>query len=536
MIKFVSLLKAMFSQDMNIFKYKANSNSKIKKILFPLFLGIILMLAVGIYAYGFAEPLSKIGLTYIMLTLFMIIVTVVTFMEGMYKSQGILFDCKDNDLLFSLPIHKSKIFALRVIKLLVFQFIYNLFCILPAYAMYIYFETPSINFYVISILMLFLLPIIPTVISVILGYIVKGISSKFKAKKIIQTVLSLILFLGIFFLSYNLENIIANLTQKATSINDALTKIYYPVGAYINLIQKFDFIELLKLIAINIIPLIIVIYIGSIKYFKIISKSVETNSSIKANSKEQIKVRTPIKALIKKELSRFFSTPVYMFNTSFGILIMLIASIALCINSDGLIQMVTQNEGMDIEISKIYEILPKIFMQLVIFVGCMTSITSSSISLEGKSFNITKSLPIKTEKILLSKIISSNIITLPIMILSDLIFIIKFDLSLADTLLILAFTLIIPIVTAILGLIINLKYPKMNASSDTEVVKQSMSTMISVFIGMFIFAVSTLVMIKGFEYINLIIPIELGIFIVILVTLWLILKNYGNKRIREINV
>ena len=122
------------------------------------------------------------------------------------------------------------------------------------------------------------------------------------------------------------------------------------------------------------------------------------------------------------------------------------------------------------------------------------------------------------------------------MILSDLIFIIKFNISFLDTLLILAFTFIVPTITAILGLIINLKYPKMNASSDTEVVKQSMSTMISVFVGMFIFAISTLVMLKGFEYINLIIPIELGIFIVILVLLWKILQIYGNKRIREINV
>ncbi len=341
MKKFISLLKAMFSQDMDFFKYKTNRNSsKIKKILFPLFLGAILMYAAGIYAYMFAEPLSKMGLTYIMLTLFMIIVTIVTFMEGMYKSQGILFDCKDNDLLFSLPINKSKIFALRVIKLLVFQFIYNLFFILPAYAIYIFFENPSINFYVISILMLFLLPIIPTVASVILGYIVKGISSKFKAKKIIQTVLSLAIFLGIFFLSYNMESFINNLTQNATSINDALTKIYYPVGAYINLIQEFNFIELLKLIAINIIPLIIVIYIGQIKYFKIISKSKETGSSSKTNNKERIKVRAPIKSLVKKELTKFFSSPVYMFNTSFGILIMLVASIrTLCkyrwINSNG---------------------------------------------------------------------------------------------------------------------------------------------------------------------------------------------------------
>ena len=44
-----------------------------------------------------------------MISIFIILVTILTFMEGIYKSQGILFDAKDNDLLFSLPIKKSQI-------------------------------------------------------------------------------------------------------------------------------------------------------------------------------------------------------------------------------------------------------------------------------------------------------------------------------------------------------------------------------------------------------------------------------------------
>ena len=536
MKKFISLIKAMFSQDMSFFHYKTKTKSKIMKVIFPFFLGAILMCSVGMYAYMIAEPLAKVKLTYVMLTLFMFMVTVVTFMEGMYKSQGILFDSKDNDLLLSLPIPKSKIFALRVIKLLTFQFIYNLFFILPAYVIFIYFDRPGINFYILSFLMLFLLPIIPTVLSVILGYIVKGISSRFKAKKIIQTILSLVLFLGVFFLSYNMENLVTKLTQNATSINDALTKLYYPVGSYITLIHEFNFIELVKLLLVNIVPLIIVIYIGSIHYFEIISKSKETASSSESNKQEKIVVNTPLKSFVKKELNRFFSSPIYMFNTSFGLLIMVIVSISLCVNSDDLIHMITQNEGINININRVYEMLPKLFIQLIIFVGCMTSITSSSISLEGKSFNITKSLPVKAEIILLSKIITSNIITLPLMIISDFLFIIKFHLSIIDILFIFAFTFVIPIFTSLLGLIVNLKYPKMNASNDTEVVKQSMSTMVSVFVGMIIFAISTVVMIKYFKHINIILPIEFVLFLLFIIVLWNLLKSYGTRRIREINV
>lgn len=33
-------------------------------------------------------------------------------------------------------------------------------------------------------------------------------------------------------------------------------------------------------------------------------------------------------------------------------------------------------------------------------------------------------------------------------------------------------TIIVPTLTAIIGLLVNLKHPKMNAESDTEVIKQ----------------------------------------------------------------
>ena len=126
-MKTLSLLRAALSQDMNIFKYSTKkSSSKIKKILFPIILFVIICIAIGSYAFMIAEKLVPYHLTYIMLSMFIMMVTIMTFIEGIYKSQGILFEAKDNDLLFSLPIKKSKILFVRIFKLLLFQYIYNL--------------------------------------------------------------------------------------------------------------------------------------------------------------------------------------------------------------------------------------------------------------------------------------------------------------------------------------------------------------------------------------------------------------------------
>lgn len=177
--------------------------------------------------------------------------------------------------------------------------------------------------------------------------------------------------------------------------------------------------------------------------------------------------------------------------------------------------------------------MPKIFYGVVVFTACMTCITSSMISLEGKSFNIIKSLPVVPEKILLAKILTSNIITIPAILICDVIFFVVFKVAIIDIVLILLASIIMPTFTAILGILINLKYPKMDATSDTEVVKQSMSSMNSVFIGMFIGMLSIAAVITGG---NLFIILELLVFSIIVLILCKVLKRYGVRRFKEINV
>ena len=117
-----------------------------------------------------------------------------------------------------------------------------------------------------------------------------------------------------------MEKSIADIAEKASSINELLTKIYYPLGLYINLITNFKILDLLKLLLVNIIPLYIFIMIGSIYYINIIFKSTEI-SIVKNNKKGRVISRKPIISLTIKELKRYLSSPIYMFNTGFGLLI-----------------------------------------------------------------------------------------------------------------------------------------------------------------------------------------------------------------------
>ena len=541
MKKIFSLLRAAMSQDMSMFKIKSKQKSKFSKILLPILLAGLVMFSIGSNIALMAEELSKFGLTFIILTLFILLTSILTIMEGIYKTQGMLFEAKDSDLLFSLPISKSQIFFTRVVKLLVFQFIYNAVFMVPAIVVYAIYEKTNAYFYIISAIMLVLLPIIPTIIACILGYVVKAISSKFKSKRIVQTVGTMILLVGIFYLSFNMQNFLENLVQNATSINDFITKVYYPAGLYIDLLQKFSIVKLLLLIGINIIPAIVFIYLASIFYFKIVSNLSEKGiNGIKKAGKvfqKKQKINSPMHALVKKELKRFFTSPVFLINAGFAPVLLGVFTIALSINARGIINDLVTQEGFGIDLDIAMSYIPKIYLAVLTFTACMTSITSSMISLEGKTFNILKSLPVGTEKILLAKVLTSNVIALPVMLLCDIAFFVMFSVPIIDILFILIATFTIPTFIALFGIIANLKYPKMNWTSDTEVVKQSMSSFVSVFAGMFLGIGTIALTVWGAKYnMNLVIGLELLAFGIACLILWKILKTYGVKKFNEINV
>ena len=94
-------------------------------------------------------------------------------------------------------------------------------------------------------------------------------------------------------------------------------------------------------------------------------------------------------------------------------------------------------------------------------------------------------------------------------------------------------------ISGIFGILVNLYYPKLDAENDTEIVKQSMSSMIAVFAGMGLAMIATSILI-GLAAIKLsnsiILLIFVGIFTLMALLLWKRLTNISDKRFDEIQV
>ena len=482
MKKIISLIKACMTENMNLFRIRNKKQNKSANKMIVVFLVIFFFFYIWSFANTIMDELVEIHQEYVLLTLFVIITTLLTIVEGIYKASSLLFNCKDDDLLLSLPITKGTVLFIRVFKFYVFELLYNSLFLLPAIVVYATRVDVDWTFYLSSIIALLLLPIIPIVISCILGGVISHTSSKFRFKNIAQIVITMVFLLIIFYFSFNLEGMMSNLSESATNINNKIASIYYPASAYVKLATEFNILDLVFFKLIHIVVFTIAIFAFSNVYFKINSRIKITKKSIH-KVKYKIKTNRQMIALIKKELKKFVDTPVFVINSAFGLVLFILACILVAIKFDSIPSILAENE-MTVTIEQIKSYVPVLLLSLICFASLMSSITSSMISLEGKAFNVLKSIPVNPYTIIIAKVLTATLIMLPFILIGDLIFFVRFGLNLIQILMILMASIVIPLVSETFGIIINIKHPKMDAENDAEVVKQSASTMIAVIVGM----------------------------------------------------
>lgn len=532
MKKLYSLIRACMTSDMSLFRFKTNKNNKLS-ILLPLFISGYLMYMIWDLSNSLFEKLSPLNLSYLLLSLFVLSISIMTFIEGIYKSGPLVFNCKDDQLLLSLPIKRSTVLFVRIFKFYLFELSFNSLFLLPIMVSYISWDSNlSWTYFLTSFIMLLLLPIIPIVLSCILGFITSSLSSKFKYKNAAQIIISMGVLVGVLALSFNMDGILEYIIKNSSNINELVTKIYYPAGIYAKLVNDFNIVDLLIFVMVHVGVFAISIVILSKFYFKINTrlKSVSSTSKRVSIDSLTIKSKSVTRSLVKKEMSTFFKTPVFIINAGFSLVLFLIAVIVIALKHDTIMPLlIAQLSALDLKEEIIMNNIPIIILILISFASYMTSITNSIISLEGRNITILKSLPIKTKTILMGKILACLKITTPVLFIGDIILFIVLKISVIDSLLLLILSILIPLVSHFIGLIVNLKYPNLNWENSAEVVKQSTSSFISVMLGMALFVLTSMVIFNVIGKISgtLLLIIVTVIYILIDIILYIYLLRRG---------
>ena len=176
-------------------------------------------------------------------------------------------------------------------------------------------------------------------------------------------------------------------------------------------------------------------------------------------------------------MKRYFGTPIYFFNTGFGLILMVGAGAAAALQRGKLTQLLAMPELADLPV------LPML-AAVVGFILAMTDITACSISLEGNQLWIVKEAPVAVPTLFAAKAGFQVAVVAPCLLVSVGLFWFAFELSAAQAALLFVLGAAYTVCNALMGLLINLLLPKLDAPNPMVVVKQSAATMVALLASM----------------------------------------------------
>ena len=515
-------LKILLKNNINLMLGKLQGKRKRKSTytaIFLLVLGII-----GIYGLYFFQSWSLfynlIGMGFGKLCVFHGIVTTITvlfaiaIMRVTGKTKG-----NDTDFLLSLPIKKRDIIISKISSQYIFDLFFSFALLSPFIILYEIYSPFSVSIIIFSLITIILLPFLSVGISQIMEYIVVRFFNRWKYGNVLKTLIPTALYLSLITLmivktsGYGLvqfENL-DNYFQDRWLANKVLEFIF-----------NQSLISILSVVGITILTAVFGIILKINTYGKNYGVYVSRNDKIELKQKESPYIR-----LFKKEIKSYFLNPAYLLNTIIGPILIIVSAVAISIIG-------VQNVLATFQLSIPYNELQFIFILIINFFISTTCISAVSLSLEGKNVWLIRSMPISAFQIFLSKLLVPVVIILPTLIFSAIVYSIILE-NILYGLIIFAIALLFLLLTDIIGLMINLWFPKLNWESETQVIKQSLSVLLSMVFN-FILVIIPIVLYLVFKIsIIAVALISIGIYISILILFICLLFSVGKKLLKKLN-
>jgi ABC-2 type transport system permease protein len=322
-----------------------------------------------------------------------------------------------------------------------------------------------------------LIPLLATALSSVCGYGVAVISKLFKKKTFVNVVLYLVFFAA-YMVSYEL--VLDGFDKFLTDAENAGTVAYIPALYYIGAAALLEPLSFAIVAILSLAAAAVSYYVISKSYIRIVTSEYTPKVTYK---EREARSRSQLSALIHKELSYFFSSTTYILNGGIGYLFAVALGVLFLVNSDliGVFATVLFSESADPTSNMI-----PILISALVFISSIGVISASSLSLEGKSLWIVKTMPIDARTLLLSKMLPQFIISAPPLTVASVLLIISTKANFAYSIFIIIIPLLANMFFALLGTVINTALPKFDFRNEAEVIKQSLSVFIVMMAGMFV--------------------------------------------------
>lgn len=463
---------------------KNKKSSKLKLIGFTvlmLYAFFAFMMMFGVYFEQIAKPFFEAGFGWLYFTLFAMTAFALMFIGSVFTVKSQLYEAKDNELLLSLPIPPRLILGSRMIMIMLLNFVFELLVAIPALVMWLR-AVPVTSAQLISFFVLILaLPFLSVAISGVFGWLL-ALSTGRVRNKSLMTVLFSVIFLGLYFVFFSQMNVyIQKLVMNGKAIAGSLGSIA-PLFWIGNSVAEPNALQLVLSVLIMLLPFALMYYLLTVTFISVATAK-RGAAKVKYEEKE-MHSSTLSSALFRRELKHLLSSPVYILNAGLGVIFIVVAAVALVIKKSVILALMAQLGfgGGTACAAAIFALC--LMCTTVLF-------TAPSVSLEGKSLWIVKSLPVSSKDVLNAKLHLHIYVTAPAIFLAAATAIYVIVPSIPDAAILFFAPVFFVMLSANIGLICNLKSPKFDWINETQVVKQSMSVLIAMLLS------SLLVIIPG---------------------------------------
>jgi len=492
-----SLISAMFPR----YRKSGRKSAGRTALYVALFAYVFVVLVGGMTAmfYGLARSLAAAGYGWMYFTLVGAMVIAMCVVSGLFLTHAQLFAARDNELLLSLPIRPGVILFSRIASLLTLDYLFTLLVSIPAAIVWALVNAYSAAGLVFLILSVLILPLPAMAVSMLIAWILSAIFSRVPGSNAFKLIVSLAFFTGYFYVVFNMNTYIQALMERGAGIAEAFRRPLFPLYHMGLAITEGRFGSFLLYALCALAPFGVMTALLSSRFLKIATTNRGARKAV--YRQKPMRARSPVMAFAMKELRLLLSLPVYIINGALGGLLAVVLAVALSFRQDVLNQAFGQMQALlDV---------PSMAAAVLCLLSAMSLVSAASVSLEGNTLWIARSLPIASYDVLRSKVLSHTIACGGPMLLAALICAVSLSPRLFGVLALLVAPLALVVAMGYVGVHVNLRFPRLDWVTPAQPVKQGAAILVAMLLG------GVLILTPGIIYVFLLsgfLPADMMIF------------------------
>ncbi len=456
-------------------KKSAKVGSAAGKVIPWLVLGVIM----AVYEWGFMGILVAEDAAHLFAPMVATCAMLMTILTTISYAKVLLFEAKDHDLLFSLPLDPRTIVAAKLAVMVTLDSVLNLVMLIPCGIFYGIYASPALPFYFYYFLLIPFVSFIPILFASIISALVSLLASRFRHAQVVSIVLYVIFLFAVMSVSFvggssaGSEGEMAMLSPLLEGFLEGLASWYLPLRWFMEATADLKLSSALLFAGVSLLAFAVVAVVFGKFYGKL--HEVFRPRAVRRKYKTEAKNASALISLMKKDFKHITSSANLFMNQFVGVLMIVVFAVMFSIQDFGV-----AGE----ELNDFKEIFSIIIPFVFAMAAAMVCDTSTSISLEGKTFPLLKSLPIPVKTILYSKLGLHLAFCAPVILLCGIAVSIINGLPLMGMIA----TVVIPLCYAytggIVGLLINLKKYKFDWTSEIVIAKNSLPIVLTMIGGM----------------------------------------------------